>query len=61
MFQVSSTKKSFDNIIYKSNPQNANFDYLPFDGDNFLITIWGTYSLNDDIIFKLSNDFSVYV
>ena len=31
-------ERSFDNRIYKSNPQNVKFDDLPFDCDERLIT-----------------------
>ena len=31
--KVNSIKRLLDNIIYESNPQNTDFDDLPFDGD----------------------------
>ena len=34
---VSSIKRSLDNRRYEINPQNSNFDYLPFDGDERLL------------------------
>ena len=37
--EVSSIKRFFDNIIYKGNPLNADFDGLNFDGDEKLINI----------------------
>ena len=36
--KVSSIKRSLDNIIYVSKPQNNDFDDLPFDGDERLIS-----------------------
>ena len=38
-----------------SNPQNANFDDLHFDGDEKLITRQKKYPINDDIIERLKN------
>ena len=35
---VSSIERLLDNRIYKSNPRNADFGYLPFDGDENLIS-----------------------
>ena len=42
--------------MYESNPQNADFDDLPFDGDERLITILQINFINDDIIERLNND-----
>ena len=36
-FKVILIKILLDKIIYKSNPQNASFDDLPFDGDESFI------------------------
>ena len=36
--KASLIKQSYDNIIYESNFQNNDLDYLPFDGDERLIT-----------------------
>ena len=36
--KASLMKQSYDNRIYESNFQNYNLDYLPFDGDEMLIT-----------------------
>ena len=47
--------------MYKSNNQNADFDYLPFDGDESLITRRLIYHINDDIVEMLNNGFIVYV
>ena len=38
MLKVSPTEECFDTIIYDSNPQTANFDDLPFYGEDRLIT-----------------------
>ena len=46
-------KQSFDNWMYESNPPNSDFDSLPFDGDEILITRRQIYCLNYDIIEKL--------
>ena len=35
--KVVSIRRSLYNIIYKSNPQNADSDDLPFDGDERLV------------------------
>ena len=48
------TKIVFDNRIYESNPQNYDFDDLPFDDDEMLIPRWQIYRINDDILFKLN-------
>ena len=41
--------------MYEINPQNANFDYLTFDGDEKLITRRPIYCMNDDIVFRFNN------
>ena len=41
--------------MYESNPQNANFNNLPFDDDEMLITRRGIYGINDDIVKRLNN------
>ena len=48
-------RRSFDNRIHESNPRNSNFDELPFDGDERLITRRQIYCINDDIVFILKN------
>ena len=58
---ISSTKRLIDKIIYESNPQNADFDDLHFDGAGRLITRRRIYRINDDIVFGLNNDSIVYV
>ena len=58
--KVSSIKRSLDNRRYEINPQNSNFDDLPFDGDERLIARQLLYNINDDIIFRFINDSSVY-
>ena len=39
----------------ESNPQNADFDDLPFCGDQRLITRRRTYRIHDDILESLNN------
>ena len=41
--------------MYESNPRNANFDGLPFEGNEMLITRQQIYSIKDDIIERLNN------
>ena len=41
--------------MYKSNPQNSNFNDLPFDGDERLITKRQIYHINDNIAETLNN------
>ena len=48
-------KQSLDNRIYDSNPRNADFDDLSFDGDESLITKLLIYCIHDDILFSLIN------
>ena len=47
--------------MYKSNPQNSDFDDLPFDGDERLITRWQINRINDDVIERLNNGLIVDV
>ena len=47
--------------MYKSNPQNSDFDDLPFDGDERLSTIFQINIINDDIIERLNNGLLVDV
>ena len=47
--------QSLDDITYKINPQNDDFDDLPFDGNERFITIWRLYRMDDNIIFRLKN------
>ena len=47
--------------MYASNPQNFNFDDLPFDCDEMLITGQLIYYVNDDIIFRLKNGSNVNI
>ena len=49
----------FDNIRYKSNPLNDDFDDLTFDGDKSLITRWQLYRIHDNIVFGLKNRLSI--
>ena len=51
--KVSLIKVSFDNIIYESNPQNVDFDDLPFDGNELLITWQKIYCFTNNIIERL--------
>ena len=53
--KVSSIKSSFDNWIYVSNPQNANFYDLPLYGDQRLIAGRKIYHVNGDILYRLNN------
>ena len=48
----------FDNVIYESNPQNVDFDDLPFNDDESWITRRNIFCINDDSIFKLNNGWS---
>ena len=57
--KVSSAKRLLYNIIYKSNPRNANFDYLPFDGDERLIARRRLYHINDDFVSMFINGLSI--
>ena len=59
--KISSMEVLFDKWIYKSNPINANFDYLPFDGDEIIITRRKIYHINDDIIERLNNSLIIDV
>ena len=47
--------------MYVSNPQNSDFGYLPFDGDQRLITGQRIYLVNDDIVERLENGLIVDV
>ena len=53
--KVNTIKILLDIRIYKSSPGNADFDDLPFDGDERLITRRQLYHINDNIIFRLVN------
>ena len=57
--KVSSIKISLDKRLYESNPQNANFDDFPFDGDERLIGRKWIFCINDDIVFRLINSSGV--
>ena len=61
MLMISSIERSLDNIIYESYPRHANFEDLPFDGDEGLIARQLIYGINSDIFFRLNNVFRVYV
>ena len=61
VLKFSLIKRLFDNIIYKSNPLNYDFDYLIFDCDERLITRRQIHYINDDIVERLKNSSSVYV
>ena len=41
--------------MYINNLQNSGFDYLPFYGDQMLITGWWMYNVNDDLVEKSNN------
>ena len=47
--------------MYVSNPQNTDFDYLPFDANKSLITGQWIYCINDDIVERLNNGLIFYV
>ena len=55
MWKVISIKLSFDNWMYESNPQNYDFDYLYFYGDQGFITGLLIYCVTDDIVERLEN------
>ena len=50
-----------DKWIYVSNPQNADFGDLNFDGNERLISRRKLYCINDDIVERLNNGSIVYV
>ena len=43
------------------NHQNSDFVYLPFDGDQRLMSRWKIYCVEDAIIFRFNNGSIVYV
>ena len=49
--------------MYEINPQNDDFDDLPFDVDQSLITRKRIYRINDDIVNRLNNCliFDIYI
>ena len=59
--KVSSIDQLFDNLMYVRNPQNANFDDLPFDGDQVLITRQLIYRIKYGIVERLNNGLIVDV
>ena len=59
--KVSTIRQQLVDIIYEINPRDANFDNLPFDGDERLIARQKIYRINDDIVFRLNNGFRIYV
>ena len=59
--KVSSTEQLFDNLMYVSNPQNANLCDLPFGGDQGLIPRLQIYHINDDVVEMLNNDYIIDV
>ena len=52
MLKVSLIKRWLDNIRHKSNPQNADFDDLPFDGNERLIVRLRLYHIEDNVVFR---------
>ena len=46
-------------MIYDSNPQNTDFNYLPFDSGERLINRQRLYFINDDIVEILNNFWNV--
>ena len=61
VLNVSFIKLLLDNRIYESNPRNANFYDLPFEGDERLIARRKINCINDNTIFRLINGSSVYI
>ena len=59
--KVSLIKWLFDHIIYEINPPNADFDDVPFGGDESLIPRRRLYCINDNILFRLKNGLAVDV
>ena len=59
--KVGSIKRSLDNKRYEGNNHNADFDYVPFDGDERLIPRRPIYCMNDDIVFRYINGSIIYV
>ena len=55
MLKVSSIRLLFDDWMYISNPQNDDFNNLPFYGDERLITGQWIYCVNYDIVERLNN------
>ena len=49
-------KRSFDNLKCGSNPRNTDFDDLPLDYDQRLITKRPIYHKNDNIVQILNNN-----
>ena len=41
--------------------QNADFNYLPFDGGEGSVDRWRLYCINDDILYMLNNGSIVYL
>ena len=50
--KVSFIEQSLNNRRYEINPQNENFDDLPFDGDESLIARRQLYCINDNMLFR---------
>ena len=59
--KVSLIELSLYNIIYKSDPKNADFYDLCFDGNKRLITRRRKYRIQDDIVSRLKIGSTVYV
>ena len=57
--KVSLIERSFDNLKCGSNPQNADFDDLPFEYDQMLITRQQIYCINDNIIERLNYSLTI--
>ena len=55
MLKVSTIERAFDNWMHESNPQYSNFDRLPFDSDERLITRQQIYCINGYIVERLNN------
>ena len=50
--KVGFIEQSLNNRRYEINPQNENFDDLPFDGDERLIARRQLYCINDNMLFS---------
>ena len=59
--KVSFFERLLDKKIYESNPRNADYENLPFGGDEKLIARQQLYRINDTIVFRYINGSSVYV
>ena len=61
MLKVCSIERLFDNWMYVINPQNDDFNYFLFDGDQMLTNRQQMYCINCYIIKRLNNGLIVEV